>query len=412
MGRYLPVKFFAAIIFLLLYVAHINAAESTGLIAVRERITRSLRPELRQLYSEAIAAFQSKDFQTASQRYEALRAQAIQIDDKLGIGLGLGGLGAVNAALKNYSVAHEKFTAALPYLANTANPEVGSWIYISLGEVYLQIDEPRKAVDAFSNALSVGDHVIANATDEEKQFILSVRGEVFREKASAHERLKEFEATVKNLLLAADDFEKANEKKLAAFALGTAGNLLLSTLKRPQEGIKAFSRSANLFEQVEDVEMVASTRLILGWAYLSAREYQEALAAFTSALKTAQEHSLSRVALEAQYGNARVLENTGEFKEALVRYRRLLEQLRVSETKPDTFSEAGLLMRMGDVYKLLSHYEPAAEHYLLASAKFRSHGDAAGEAEATAKVGDIFSWIGEFRIASVYYEKALATYDA
>src|SRR5262249_23649145 len=62
------------------------------------------------------------------------------------------------------------------------------------------------------------------------------------------------------------------------------------------------------------------------------------------------------------------------------------------------------------VYRLLSDYEPAAEHYLVASAKFRDQGDAPAEAETTAKVGDIFSWIGEFRTASVYYEKALAIY--
>ena len=71
----------------------------------QEKFTLALTPELRVIYSEAIAAFRAADFKTASQKYANLQERGLSSSDDLGVSLGLLGLAEVHFASKNYALA-------------------------------------------------------------------------------------------------------------------------------------------------------------------------------------------------------------------------------------------------------------------------------------------------------------------
>ena len=125
---------------------------------------------------------------------------------------------------------------------------------------------------------------------------------------------------------------------------------------------------------------------------------------------TAEEDSKAEVFLDVKYGLVRSYEDSGDFKEALVRYRELLELIRTASTKSAIVSEGEVLARTGNIYRLLSRYEAAIEHLLLAAVRFRDQQDSGDEAEAMTKVADIFLWLQDFGTASSYYDKALAIF--
>jgi CHAT domain-containing protein len=390
-------------------------AHADDVAVSREKITQSLSAELKTLYSEASTKFQEKDFPTARQRYNELLEQAKTFKDKLGIGLGLMGLGAVNQALGNYTSARQLMSDTIPYFVEAGNLHLEGWAYAALGEIDLQLKNPTQAIIGFEKALALGRALLiqtGNSSDEEKRIIESIKGEVFRQKAMAHEQLGQFDKAVRNCLWAADDFTNLGNKEATALTLWQCANLQSFKLGKPHDALDPYNRATTLFEEIGDMASAASTRTALAWSYLDAKDRKQAQLTFTSALEMARRHSFADVVTEAKYGLARTSEESGDYRDALTHYQEALEGVRKTATKSELVTEVNILMQMGNIYRLLSYYEPAIEHLLLAAARFGEKGDLNEEAEALTRAADIFSWLGEFQAANRYYKQALIRYKS
>ena len=401
--------FAGVFVFFSILVVSVSAPNAT---LVQEQIARSLGPELDQFYISAVTAFQNKDFPAAAEKYESLLKRAKALGNTLGIALGLAGQGAVSGALQHYSSAHEMFSAALPYLTNAGSLEVQGWVYAALGEVYLQLDNPRQAINSYDKALSIGQDLLANRTDEETQIILSIRGEVYRQKAMAHERLEHFDEAVNTLLMAATDFESVKNKNLAAMLFWKAAALLHYTIKKPKEAIGAYLKASSLYEELGEIENLLLTRLELGWSHREATNLTEAISVFASVVEVARREASPDLLFQGQFSLSVALENAGEFRPALKSYQALLDQFPAASSRPKDLSEAKILVEMAKIYRLLSEYEQAIEHFHLAAARSRESNESSIEATALTNLADTFWWFGDFNQAHHYYSKGLAIYKS
>ena len=188
--------------------------------------TPTMTPYVQELYTEAVANFQNKDFQRAREKYETVLRAARLHGDEAGIGFALAGLGAAHQALQEFSLALDSIEKALPYFVKTNNRGAEGLAYAAMGEIYLQMDSPQKALSAFQQALSIGETLIGKASQEDKLAILSVRAKVFRQKAIAHEHLDQFKDSVQTYRRAAEDFQKLGKLEMAGLALWKAGDIL------------------------------------------------------------------------------------------------------------------------------------------------------------------------------------------
>src|SRR5438094_9125793 len=94
---------------------------------IHQKLARYLNGELGRLYIEAVTAFGSQDILLASEKYDALLKRARSLEDRLGIGIGLAGRGAVRNALGEYSSAFDSWNEALSFLTNPTAREVEGW---------------------------------------------------------------------------------------------------------------------------------------------------------------------------------------------------------------------------------------------------------------------------------------------
>src|SRR5262249_3163700 len=143
--------------------------------------------------------------------------------------------------------------------------ELEGWAYAALGEVHLQLRNPRDALDAYDKALAIGDVLLAKASEGDKLGILLVRVQVFNQRSQAYELLEEFDLAAKNSTLEARDFEQMGNKQAQAAALWKAGIILLYKAKKPQAAIDSYAKSTKLFEEIGETENALWTLLGLGW---------------------------------------------------------------------------------------------------------------------------------------------------
>ncbi len=109
-------------------------------------------------YDEGARLFQEKDFQKASEKYQAALGQAQVSADAPGIGFSLAGIGASQQALKEYNQAVESFKAALPYLKSSQNVAAEALTFAAIGEVQIQLGQDARAIEAFRQALIIADN--------------------------------------------------------------------------------------------------------------------------------------------------------------------------------------------------------------------------------------------------------------
>jgi CHAT domain-containing protein/Tfp pilus assembly protein PilF len=387
-------------------------ADSSGqeINRIHERIAQALNPEVQSIYIDAITALRRGDVQLAIENYKALVKKSENLPDNVGVVVGLAGQAAGENDSKNYGGARELLNTAILYLTDAVPSETAAWIYAAAGEVSLRLDDPRSAITAFNRFLDIARDLIASASPDELKTFLTYRGEVFRQKATAHERLREFDEALETILLAVEDLEQSSNRALLAQVRWQAGDAFLFGRLKPKEAIQHYDRATIIFQELENYPSAVITRTALGWSYLHTSQREKARTSFADALKLAQEHSVTQIYSDVKHGLALIAEQQHDLEGALRWYREARDDVRPDSIQSIPTSDANFLIQMGKIYKLKSQYEPAIEHFLLAAAKAREQGHPKLQAESLVFVADVLSWLGEFKYASGYYKDALAIY--
>ena len=379
--------------------------------AFQDKVAQALNPELRDIYAAASIAFGEKDFQVARQKYTDLQEKARSIGDNLGVGLGLAGLGAVHKALQQYSLALESFTEAVPFLRRSNIKEVEGLAYAAMGEVNLQLENPRKAIDAFDKALAIGKGLLAQASDTEKLAILLVRAEIFRQKGIGHERLAQFDEAVNAYLMAASDFESVGIKQMAAFAFWRAANFLRERIKKPSEAVGISERASDLFNELGDRENFMWTRLASALAYRelgTVESYKNSAKAFEDVLEAAKEVGSEKVVGSAHFYLADTYERLAELEKALTHYQAALaHDLKIGGGQYTNPNQVVYLYSKARIYRHIGRYEEAIESLLALLATMRERKEDDGEAEVLMTLAEIHSWLADPDTAIQYYKQAL-----
>ncbi len=104
---------------------------------------------------------------------------------------------------------------------------------------------------------------------------------------------------------------------------------------------------------------------------------------------------------------AQTFDDSGEFGPALTQYQELLGQLDVPRNGLE-ISLGEIHWHMAEIYRLLSDYEKAFEHFVIAASKFREKDNTRQEAEMWTSAAEVYAWLGGLKEASSYYKRALA----
>jgi CHAT domain-containing protein len=363
------------------------------------------------LYNEAAAFFQQEDFERALEKYRAALEQARITQDSPGIGLSLGGIGVTHQALKEYSQALDSYTAALSYFRNSQNLAAEGLTLVAIGEVQVQQGNDAMAIEAFAQALAVGENLLAKATDQEKILILPYRANVLSQKAAAHRRLKQTEEAVGAYEAAAVDFRALGKLNLVGVALWEAAYVRLQA-GTPEQAEKLYSDAFPIFQNLGEVKNATSVQLGIGMSQIDAGKNSDAVKTLTGVVETAEREGFSELLTDAYGQLAQAFEGLGEFGQALRNHGAFIQRLRVSDRNNKLADESTALVRMGKIYHGLSQYEKAIEHFRLALVNYRRTKDVKGEANALVQLGDVFGWLGDFKTASQYYKQALGAYKA
>jgi CHAT domain-containing protein len=390
------------------------AYASANSVAFQAKLTAALSPELRDIYLAAVTAFRNGALDTAREQYETLLTKARPTGDHLGVGLGLAGLGAVHQARKEYPLALQSLTEALPSLERSGVREVEAWALAAIGEIHLQTENAQKAVEAFERALSIGEQLVAQASDNEKLAILPVRAEIYRQKAIAHKTLEQFDKSATSLLLAASDFENLNNKQMAALALWSAADIFRDKLKKPNEAIGFYELASKQFSELGDRENYVWSNLGLASAYreLGTKEsYQNAVKTLEGVLQVKNPVAAAKLTGLIHFELASILERLGDLEKALSHYQAgIIHDRKIGGGEYTHPNHHVYLYSAAKIYRHIGRYEEALENLRVLLAVLREKQDDDAEAEVLSMLADIHSWIADGDTAKEYYSQALKLY--
>jgi len=370
----------------------------------------TMSPPVFALYNEGAAAFRAGDFRRAQEKYQAALDEARSLGDERGTGFSLAGLGAAHQALREYPRALEFISAAVPYFERTENLAAEGLALGAIGEVHLQMASNAEAIAFFDRSLAIGEKVLANASEQERISILAVRANVLGQKAVAHQNLEQFDEAVENYRRAAADYRVVENPNMAGTALWLAGTISRLKVKAPHLALELLSEASALLEETGKVAEVVSVRLELGLAYEDAGKFHDAADAFTEAIKMADRKGLYGLVVDGYLRLGQALESLGQFEGALASYEAAFQRLRNDNGEP--LHQAEFLYLKGSIYRVLSQYEEAVEHFHAAAVKYREAQQLKGEADALTRLAEIFFWLADYKTATQHYKRILGLHEA
>jgi len=370
-----------------------------------------MSPPVLALYNEGASAFRAGEFARAKEKYEAALDEARGLRDDAGIGACFAGLGGVYQVLQEYPKALESFSAALPYLVLTGNLSAQALVDGAIGEVYSQMGDHAKAVEAFDRGLEIAERVLASASEQEKLTMLPLLGLGLGEKAIAHEKLTQFAEAVESYRRAAAAFEKVGDKWKEGLALWSAGIVLRTKMQWPREAIGLLDKAWQLLQGAEKAVDAAWARSELSWAYLETAGYKEAAAVSSEVVEMARRERIPAVAFQGYLVLAQASEGLFNYEDALKHYQAAVESIRENKQIVDPRQEAAVFWLKGKLHRLLSQYGEAIEHFHVAAARYRDAHEAKSEADVLTDLAETFFWLGDTRPAMNSYHRALRLYE-
>ena len=170
------------------------------------------------------------------------------------------------------------------------------------------------------------------------------------------------------------------------------------------EALVYYQNSLNIFEEIRDLEGIASCLNATGLIYLYKNDYTKALNYFTRSLKIRKE-------IDDIEGVASVLNNIGYIYHNQVEYPKALDyysqSLKLREEIGDKQGIATSLLNIGETYSAQDDYLKALDYYSRSLKIFEEIGNQLGVASALDNFGYIYSNQGDYSNALDYYSQSL-----
>ncbi len=357
------------------------------------------------LHNDGDAFVQQKDLERATDRYRAALTQAKSIGDELGIAMSLAGLGAIYGEQKRHSDAAELLQEALVYFRKLKNRPSEALTLAAIGTAEWNRGNDAQALTYFAEGLEIAERLFPSLNESQKQILRSHRAGVLVLKANSAEKLSRFYEAVESYQAAAKDFLALDNKESAASQLWAAAELSSKT-GATGEALELFREASAIYQTAGNIRNALWTKIGMGMAQFALRRYQDAQATLSETSFAAEREGQSDLAANTLFFLAEIEERLGGFDRALKHYRVVLEWIRKSDQMSDVTLEAKILLQVGTILRLLSHYEQAVEHFQLAVSKARTIKATQIQESALIYLAEVFSWLADAKTAFKYYQQA------
>ena len=89
----------------------------------------------------------------------------------------------------------------------------------SIGEMHSQMGDNASSIEAFDQALAIGEKLLKNASTQERSVILPSRATILDKKAESHKRLEQWAQAIESYYWAATDLQVVKDQASAGVAL-------------------------------------------------------------------------------------------------------------------------------------------------------------------------------------------------
>jgi CHAT domain-containing protein len=302
----------------------------------------------------------------------------------------LNGLSVVYVYLgdKEKALSYSKRAYRLSEEANDLRGQAES--LVNIGEVYYFQSESQKALDTFSQALSVSP---------DKNWPLRAR--TLLNQGYAHFDLRNMDQALTHYEHALSQSQAASNKRLEALALTAIGGVY-SYLGNKQTALEHHNQAVKLFRIIGDRNGEAVALNGLGYVYRNLAEYQKSLDCYLRSLQ------LFQLLGNREYENftitrvGKAYQGLGDNVKALEYYRLALAR---AANYPQTRAQA--LNSIGSVFDGMRRPREALVYYKQSLAVFRTAEDKMGEATILNNIGKVYSSFGKKVEALQAYRRAL-----
>ena len=263
----------------------------------------------------------------------------------------------------------------------------------AIGENYRELDDTNKALDYYTQALSIfrtaGDHAGEAAT-------LNNLGDAYVGLGQPQEALD-----YSNQALTA--MQRIGDRRGEAIALNTAG-LVHSLLGDSRKALDYHNQSLAMLKDLDERQLEAVTLGNIGEMYIDLGEYQKAMEYCNKALLGARALGNASNEAIALSNIGFIYGSLGDNQQELVYYTQALE---LQERTGKRAGQAITLNNIAHVYSKLGDRKKALEFYERSLILRRATNDRRGEAATLSNIGSILQDLGDYQKAVDYYSQSL-----
>jgi tetratricopeptide (TPR) repeat protein len=299
--------------------------------------------------------FETGEYDKALQSYKNNLKQAYEIDDKLGIGKSLGGMGVIYEHTGNYKKALDYHKQALELKKTIGDENEQGITFINIGSIYNNLGESDRSLDYFLQSLSI--------------------------------------------------FEKVDNKIGIGVSLSNIGSVYvdLKNLKKAQEFLE---QSIIVYEKIGDKVGITYSLLSLGKVYTDKGDFDNSFDCFTRSMSAAEE-------LEDLYLMGTSLQNL-----AVIHVNDIDKKLDYNSRALSIFKKLGdksgigfMLYNIGFCHKINGDYDNALKHFKESISIFDEIGQKVPLANSHILTGITFNLLGKFERAIKHFNSSYLIQD-
>jgi tetratricopeptide (TPR) repeat protein len=268
--------------------------------------TAQINPSVQILFDQASKASTDGNTEGAQAAYEQALTGAKALGDQLGMGIALLNLGNIYSAAKDYKKAAVALNESAEHFAaaNDRLREALALYTLATGVEY-PAGNYERTISLIDQALSISKDSINRAPQDQRSFLLYVRGGAYQFKARSHVELRQFNAALDSYRLAISDQRSTNDLGSLGLTLWLTADLIRTQLKQPANSIAYYTEAIPVLDSANNLLPAAAVRLVLAANYLelgSRDNFEKAVQVSRDAVRIAEEKNLIQREFPAREG--------------------------------------------------------------------------------------------------------------
>jgi CHAT domain-containing protein/tetratricopeptide (TPR) repeat protein len=297
----------------------------------------------------------------------------------------------------------EKYEEALPLFQSIDDKAwEANTLYLMAG-VYVHLTEKQKAFDFANRAVSLAETVVRDASDEKRSNALKLHAWALDSLGTAHHEFGDRKKAVEIFTQALSIRKQANDRPGTIVGLNNLA-IVYQSMGEPRKALEFLTEISELLKGIGDRAKESSFLNNICVVYENIAEYKKALEFCNQALSIRRE-------LNDERGTAPVLNSMANAYGDLGHYEHALDLYTQSQAIYEKFgSDSGQAIEfnnLGWLYASLGNYEKAIELYNKSLEIFRKQGNQFRQGTTLSNIAANYADSGNFKKALEFNEEAL-----